>query len=338
MSGNLALVVDYDVGLAIIRFGPQVVNAPPVAFDQAVATTRDTPVEITLTASDVDTGDALSYVVTSLPSNGALSEGATSITTVPHPLSGNTVTYTPYTGFIGNDDFSFVANDSEADSDPATVAVRVAKPVELELVGRWPYGLAYAVAEGLVNGAPHAFLGSGGVVLVLDVTDPSAPSAVGELITPGDVWGLTLTGNFLLVADWDSGLRIIDISDPSAPVEVGFLDTPGRAYNVVVSGDLALVAAYSEGLRVIDISEPSAPVEVGFLDTPGRAFGVGGVWRPGPGGRLGFRVEDNRHLGPISAGGGGLPGHTGPCPRCGSFWRHGAGNRLGRRVEGNRHL
>ena len=47
--------------------------------------------------------------------------------------------------------------------------------VELEVVGRWPYGPALAVAAATINGTPYAFLGSGGVVLVLDMTDPSAP-------------------------------------------------------------------------------------------------------------------------------------------------------------------
>ena len=146
--------------------------------------------------------------------------------------------------------------------------------LELELVGRWPYGPSYAIAVAEVNGTPYAFLGSGGVVLVLDMTDLSTPTKVSEVVTPGVVRGLTVSGSLALVADGSAGLRVIDISDPASPTETGFLDTPGLARGVAVSGSLALVADWSAGLRVIDISDPASPQETGFLDTPGLARGV----------------------------------------------------------------
>ena len=146
--------------------------------------------------------------------------------------------------------------------------------LELELVGRWPYGPSYAIAVAEVNGTPYAFLGSGGVVLVLDMTDLSTPTKVSEVVTPGVVRGLTVSGSLALVADGSAGLRVIDISDPASPTETGFLDTPGLALGVAVSGSLALVADWSAGLRVIDIFDPASPQELGFLDTPGLALGV----------------------------------------------------------------
>ena len=162
----------------------------------------------------------------------------------------------------------------ESSSVQSLDAASQAGSVELELVGRWPYGSAGAVAHGEVGGAPYVFLGSGGGVLIVDVDEPSSTTTIGQVVTPGLVRGLTLSGELLLVADYEAGLRIIDTSEPSAPVEVGFLDTPGEAEDVAVSGDLALVADGDSGLRIIDISDPSAPVEVGFLDTPGEAEDV----------------------------------------------------------------
>ncbi len=123
--------------------------------------------------------------------------------------------------------------------------------LELELVGRWPYGPSYAIAVAEVNGTPYAFLGSGGVVLVLDMTDPSTPTKVSEVVTPGVVRGLTVSGSLALVADGGSGLRVIDMTDPSSPAEVGSLDTPGFARGVAVSGSLALVADGDAGLAIM---------------------------------------------------------------------------------------
>ena len=88
----------------------------------------------------------------------------------------------------------------------------------------------------------------------------------------------SVSGDMLLVAAGDAGLRVIDISDPASPTEVGFLDTAGSVRRVAVTGVLALVADAGSGLRVIDISDPASPTEVGFLDTPGstRAVAVTG--------------------------------------------------------------
>ncbi|MCH8096997.1 MAG: cadherin-like domain-containing protein [Proteobacteria bacterium] len=88
-------------------------SSPPVADDQAVSTPQDTPVAITLTASDVD-GDALTFAIVTGPTDGALSG------TAPN------VTYTPNAGFTGTDGFSFKANDGTVDSNIATVTIEVA--------------------------------------------------------------------------------------------------------------------------------------------------------------------------------------------------------------------
>jgi hypothetical protein len=88
------------------------VNDAPVAADQGVTTLEDTPVAITLTASDVD-GDQLTYAVATPPANGALSGAAPDLT------------YTPGGGFSGEDSFTFTANDGTEDSNIATVSITV---------------------------------------------------------------------------------------------------------------------------------------------------------------------------------------------------------------------
>ena len=105
----------------------QFADSSPVASAQTVTTTVDTPVAITLTGSD-PAGDPLTFIITSLPGTGDLSEGATSISTVPHVLTGEAVTYTPDAGFTDVDSFGFRVNDGAADSDPASVRIIVFPP------------------------------------------------------------------------------------------------------------------------------------------------------------------------------------------------------------------
>lgn len=96
--------------LAIGTFAPS--NTPPVADSQTVLTKLNTSVPVTLTATDAE-GDVLTYSVVDQPLHGALSG------------SPPNLTYTPTTGFVGVDTFTFKANDGTADSNIATVTIRV---------------------------------------------------------------------------------------------------------------------------------------------------------------------------------------------------------------------
>ncbi|KPJ64960.1 hypothetical protein AMJ44_11695 [candidate division WOR-1 bacterium DG_54_3] len=93
-----------------------VVNAvynAPSANDVNISTSYNTPVQITLDATDID-GDILTYSIVDNPSNGTL--GA---------ISGNQVTYTPNPDYSGVDSFTFRAHDGQAYSNTATVSITV---------------------------------------------------------------------------------------------------------------------------------------------------------------------------------------------------------------------
>lgn len=87
-------------------------NTAPVANDQTVTTTEDTAMDITLTATDVES-DPLTYTVLTQPAHGTLAGTAPNLT------------YTPDLNFNGSDSFTFKANDGTADSNTATVTVNI---------------------------------------------------------------------------------------------------------------------------------------------------------------------------------------------------------------------
>ncbi|SED80322.1 choice-of-anchor L domain-containing protein [Jiangella alba] len=112
---KLAIADASDLALdstVVIAAGTFEANHPPVADDQAVETTVDTPVDITLTGTDED-GDELSYELASEPENGTLSGEAPDLT------------YTPADGYTGDDAFTFTVSDGTATSEPATVTIEV---------------------------------------------------------------------------------------------------------------------------------------------------------------------------------------------------------------------
>lgn len=92
-----------------------VTNHPPVAATDAVTVTSGQSVADTLNALDSD-GNALSYSIVTNPGKGQV--------TITNAATG-AFTYTPNAGATGSDSFTFKANDSQADSNTATVTVTI---------------------------------------------------------------------------------------------------------------------------------------------------------------------------------------------------------------------
>ncbi len=91
---------------------------PPVANSQSVTTVEDTPIVITLTASDAD-GDPLTFSIVAQPANAPL------LTITPIGPNSASVTYTPNLNYVGPDSFTFKVNDGSLDSNIATVNITV---------------------------------------------------------------------------------------------------------------------------------------------------------------------------------------------------------------------
>ncbi len=96
---------------------PIVINQAPTATLQSVTLDEDTTKTIILSGTDPD-GDALTYTVVSIPSNGTLSG------TVPNLI------YTPNANYFGSDSFTFKVNDGTVDSAPAMVSIAITNIVE----------------------------------------------------------------------------------------------------------------------------------------------------------------------------------------------------------------
>ncbi len=104
-SGVIGELIDLDLKLYYT-------NYPPAAGDQVVYTSVGRAVQFTLGAVDPD-GDDLTFRIISGPQHGEYEAN------LPN------VTYTPNPGFYGEDNITFVANDGEADSMPATITILV---------------------------------------------------------------------------------------------------------------------------------------------------------------------------------------------------------------------
>jgi hypothetical protein len=91
-------------------------NTAPVAVSDTISTMQDITATINLQASDAD-GDSLSYSIQTQPQNGTVN------------LTNNVATYIPTVGYSGSDTFSFLANDSQIDSNTANIDITISEPV-----------------------------------------------------------------------------------------------------------------------------------------------------------------------------------------------------------------
>lgn len=99
-------------------FVPDSVQTTPLAFDQAVTTSTNTPLAITLLANDPD-GDTLTFAPRTAPGNGTIG------TVTAASATSATITYTPNPDYLGADSFTFQVTDDDGNSNTATVGVTV---------------------------------------------------------------------------------------------------------------------------------------------------------------------------------------------------------------------
>lgn len=97
---------------ATVTITVTLVNDAPIANDLKLATPLDTARKLTLKATDPEKAK-VSYKVTRQPKHGKLSGTAPALT------------YTPDSGYVGSDSFTYTASDGELTSTEATVSIEV---------------------------------------------------------------------------------------------------------------------------------------------------------------------------------------------------------------------
>jgi VCBS repeat-containing protein len=90
-------------------------NHPPVAQNISIATSKNRPYTGFFRATDID-NNKLTFKVVKNPQHGTL-----------NILKSGRFIYTPTTGFIGNDNFTYYAYDGKAKSDIVTATIKVNK-------------------------------------------------------------------------------------------------------------------------------------------------------------------------------------------------------------------
>jgi hypothetical protein len=124
----------------------------------------------------------------------------------------------------------------------------------------------------------YAYVGEGRNLLVLNVSNPSNPSKVGQVALPGPVMDLALLGNYAYVADLEGGLQVVDISNPAIPAIRGFYAPTNSTFTsgITIYGGRAYItdANADVGLEILDLLNPTMPALLSSTPIAGGAEDV----------------------------------------------------------------
>ncbi len=157
-----------------------------------------------------------------------------------------------------------------------------------ELVGRWPYGSAYA---GTVSGN-FAYFGSGTVLQIADISDPATPQVVGEVVLPGVPRGIAPADGYAFVVDSPAGRTIarISASDNCTPISIAAAASGPGAGDSLWATDLGInnsgdeILTYKFQMLPRGVDNTDAPFTDEFTLPPDTNANFVDIWKLHTGG------------------------------------------------------
>ncbi len=122
-AGGQGIAIDSKGNLYYGGGYESVINHSPVSNNQTIIINEGAPTSIHLNATDQD-NDKITFYIKSKPTHGILS-GTNCPYSSCYPVVVNNLVYTPYSYFVGQDSFTFLANDGIQDGNIGTVSITV---------------------------------------------------------------------------------------------------------------------------------------------------------------------------------------------------------------------
>lgn len=111
-----------------------------------------------------------------------------------------------------------------------------------------------------------------GGVAILEMQDPTRPKPLGKIAVAGQLVGLALSGDRLLLNTYSENqiwLQIVDVSDPTAPRLLGKL--AGVVGKIMATAHRAYLLS-GRSVHAIDLTDPAQPAWIGTAHLPSHAL------------------------------------------------------------------
>ena len=217
---------------------------PPVqAVNDTAATTPGVPVSIPVLANDKGGSGALSLASVWLPLHGIAT------------ANGNLVTYAPFAGYAGTDQFAYTATDGRT-SSTALVTVTISAALKAQTI---TLGAAPVVTVG--NSASQSATATSGLPVTLTTSTPATCSVAGNTITGLSIGSCIINANQAGNAVWATAPQVAESLAIGAGKTLQTLSF-GIAPALAVGGKATLGATASSGLPVTYSVSPSSVCSV----------------------------------------------------------------------------
>ena len=133
---------------------------------------------------------------------------------------------------------------------------------DLSLVGRWAWG---QMGNTVVVGN-YAYIGNGAMFQVLDVSQPSSPKIVSEILTNGLVGSIQIRGSYAYIT---GPFQIIDISDPLHLKIVAEPQVGDIILGFTIDGNYLYAGTFSGFVYIFDLTDPVNPKLLSTLNAGG---------------------------------------------------------------------
>ena len=223
-------------------------NTQPTALTDNYSTEFETQLVVSvvdgLLANDTDAdGDELI-----IASNTDVSDGTLSL------QSDGSFIYTPNTGFVGNDSFSYTVNDGTDESFAVSVQIIVGSTGN-SVIDTW-YGLNQSIGN---IGQPQTFANVLG-----NVSDPDGIASLSYTLNGGPSRQLTIGPDGLrldLAGDFNVDLNRADLTEGNNLVEITAIDNGGSETSTTVNLNYSGLTSWPEAYQ-IDWSQTSSIQDV----------------------------------------------------------------------------
>lgn len=113
----------------------------------------------------------------------------------------------------------------------------------------------------------------GTAIKAFDLSDPTRPTEIGRVATPGYPRRIEIVGNLGFLVAESGGLQVVDLQDPTRMIHLGTIDTGGYARDIQAVGQTLHVADQWAGFRTYRLDQVGFPVELAILAPDSTPFG-----------------------------------------------------------------
>jgi hypothetical protein len=113
--------------------------------------------------------------------------------------------------------------------------------------------------SGIILSGQYGFISYyGGLISLLDISDPAAPNEILSIDTQGDIADIQLSDNLLYIAGISGNIQVLNVEEPESPKFVGNFHAASQVRAItIINGHLIVVT--QDDLLVANLPVETVP-------------------------------------------------------------------------------